>query len=193
VTDESQCISGECLDFDGGGDYLDLNYNTITNKTILMWIRSDIALDSSVMLFGVQSPDANSRYYFGFDGSGHLGMGVGLYAWSNEANNYSVDKKWHNYVLVSDNTTHSIYVDGNYRGQKTSASMVATGDYYIGAYHYLNSSGYFLDGMVDEIQIYNAAISESQIKQNYLLGLNNLYAKGQISLEEYNNKISLNE
>jgi len=48
---------------------------------------------------------------------------------------------------------------------------------------------YWTKGKMDEVQIYDAAISEAQIKQNYLAGLNNLYAKELISETEYNNKV----
>jgi prepilin-type N-terminal cleavage/methylation domain-containing protein len=46
------------------------------------------------------------------------------------------------------------------------------------------------NGLLDEFKIYNDSVSESQVRQNYLSGLNNLYAKGLITELEYNEKLS---
>jgi hypothetical protein len=50
--------------------------------------------------------------------------------------------------------------------------------------------GQILAGSIDEVRIYNSAISTAQIRQNYLAGLNSLVAKNQITKKEYNQKMS---
>ncbi|MGI6340770.1 MAG: hypothetical protein ACOX0B_01015 [Minisyncoccales bacterium] len=42
---------------------------------------------------------------------------------------------------------------------------------------------------MDDVRIYNAALSSSQIKQNYIAGLGSLLSKELISKEEYNARI----
>jgi prepilin-type N-terminal cleavage/methylation domain-containing protein len=44
-------------------------------------------------------------------------------------------------------------------------------------------------GMLDEVRIYNEAISSSQIRENYYAGLERLLVKGEIGEEEYEEKI----
>ena len=48
----------------------------------------------------------------------------------------------------------------------------------------------FFKGLVDDFRIYNAALSTAQIKQNYIVGLNSLLANGNISKEEYNQRLN---
>lgn len=42
---------------------------------------------------------------------------------------------------------------------------------------------------MDDVGIYNAALSSSQIKQNYIAGLNLMLANGTMSKSEYNERI----
>jgi hypothetical protein len=48
-----------------------------------------------------------------------------------------------------------------------------------------------LNALIDSVQVYNSAVSESQLRENYLSGLSNLYAKGLITEKEYLNEIAL--
>ncbi len=41
-------------------------------------------------------------------------------------------------------------------------------------------------GLIDNTKVYNEALSTSQIKQNYVLGLTSLLRKNMISKEEFN-------
>ncbi|MGI6340874.1 MAG: LamG-like jellyroll fold domain-containing protein [Minisyncoccales bacterium] len=52
-------------------------------------------------------------------------------------------------------------------------------------------SNYFLNGIMDNVRIYNAALSSAQIKQNYIAGLNSMLANGNMSKEEYNERINI--
>jgi hypothetical protein len=46
------------------------------------------------------------------------------------------------------------------------------------------------NGYIDEVRIFGAALSSSQIKQNYIAGLNSMLANGNISKQEYNERIN---
>ena len=51
-------------------------------------------------------------------------------------------------------------------------------------------STYKYTGLMDDIRIYDKAISTSEIKQNYIAGLNSMLANGNISNKEYNERIN---
>jgi len=46
-----------------------------------------------------------------------------------------------------------------------------------------------LTGLIDEVRIYNSAVSITQIQSQYLAGLNNLLSNGAISKSEYSQRI----
>jgi hypothetical protein len=46
-------------------------------------------------------------------------------------------------------------------------------------------------GYLDDIRIYNTVLSSSQIKRNYIAGLNKLLASEKISKIDYNKRISI--
>ena len=50
-------------------------------------------------------------------------------------------------------------------------------------------SACFFSGLIDDVRIYNAAISTSQIKEQYYSGLNSLLAKGGITDKEYQERM----
>jgi len=49
---------------------------------------------------------------------------------------------------------------------------------------------YHFNGMMDDLLFFDSAISSSQIKQNYIAGLDSLLSKGSISKEDYNQRIN---
>lgn len=48
----------------------------------------------------------------------------------------------------------------------------------------------FFNGLIDDVKIYNAAISSSQIKQNYIAGLDSLLSSRTISKKEYDKRVN---
>ena len=67
-------------------------------------------------------------------------------------------------------------------------AIAANGDIYpsLGT-HPLQIAG---KGLIDDVRIYNAAISTSQVRENYLAGLNKLLANNAITKTEYDSRIS---
>jgi hypothetical protein len=92
--------------------------------------------------------------------------------------------KWTFITVTVSPTVTKLYIDGDFKddggGLSINFSSVRI------ATRYTNSS-YFL-GFLDDIRIYNSAISVSEIKQNYVAGLNSLLQNGAISKEEYNQR-----
>jgi hypothetical protein len=82
------------------------------------------------------------------------------------------DGTWHYVVGTWDHETGNmfIYVDGKLDGTDTQSAMaVSNQDLYIGVADVTN--GYF-NGLIDEVKIYDYALTEEQIQANYIAGLN---------------------
>jgi len=79
---------------------------------------------------------------------------------------------WYHFVAVYDNNmkTHKLYIDGDLADQTTYAGVIkqTTEVLCIGAYGY--NGGYYYKGIIDELRIYNRALSVSEIQQLYQAG-----------------------
>jgi len=179
------------LDFDGVDDYVDCG-NTFasvtgsTTKTITAWAKSDTADYSG-------QADGNGRIitlyresgYSGFSmlAKGSLATWQGLYATAGNYYNY-IDS---GVAIVADTSTHIalvqdgagvyIYINGVLANSSTDAAAptmrrLVNAD--IGSYWGGYSS--FFNGRIDDVRIYNRALSEEEIEQLYQDGLPDLVA-----------------
>jgi prepilin-type N-terminal cleavage/methylation domain-containing protein len=197
ITDESQCVSGGCASFDGDDDYISiannstLNFNT-SDFTIAFWAKVNTVTNNAVFI----SKDwTDGVYAVRIIGTNYSGVIKALAGTTAYPATYAIKtNKWEHITMVVDrDDTVILYQDITVRtpidiSVDQSKNISPSTSLYLGYSHGYISNVY-LDGFMDEIQIYNAAISESQIKQNYLSGLNNLYTKGLITSEEYNQNI----
>jgi len=106
--------------------------------------------------------------------------------------NISNDHKWNFLLMTFDKQNKIIEIFLN--GKKHS--VISDVDYlvFLSNNHYYSggnlSPDRFLNGFIDDIRIYNAALTSSKIKQNYIAGLNSMLANGNISREDYNERIN---
>jgi prepilin-type N-terminal cleavage/methylation domain-containing protein len=95
--------------------------------------------------------------------------------------------KWSYVLYWNDGTQEKWYVNGKQSGTTHSTINAEwNGAFMIGQYDLVH---YPYKGRIDEIRIYNSTINLSQIEEQYYSGLNSLYAKGQVTEQEYQNGI----
>ena len=161
----------EALSFDGAADHIvapsndNLNFGTgdftvcawaKTTATTGRWAqRQDIAGkgDPSVSGYAL-SADSNMAFFW-------IG-GAGEVPGKSPIN----DGSWHYLVGVRKSSDCFLYVDGKQEGKSTNSENVSTTIDCIIAKHPTKSESYFA-GAIDEIRIYNRALSEDEVKQNF--------------------------
>ncbi len=129
--------------------FIGLQYGSSTNNTYALWMES-------------------STIYGGVNTSGSFAaIGIGI---SNISGN-----KWHNLVHTYDGLAQRLYLDGvllnssNITGSiqydaNNTRVLIGADDNGSG---YNNGAGYFHSGKINQIKIYNRALSASEIFQNY--------------------------
>jgi len=77
------------------------------------------------------------------------------------------DGKWHHVVGVYDGTRGCLYLDGELDVSASATGSIDTNSepVYIGANS--DKSGRFWDGLIDDVRIYNYALSEAEVKEVY--------------------------
>jgi hypothetical protein len=153
------------LNFDGNDDYLDLTGFTSqsTTNTISLWIKSK---------------DNNSRYFFdiqsgrillgwGSDTAGQIGVYDGT--WRLFGNSPSINV-WHHLVFVLDGFTSKtkMYLDGTQYGSQLDYTPHSIGGtIHLGSRYSLSGTWYGFNGQMDDVRIYNYALTAEQVKTLY--------------------------
>ncbi|MBU6389917.1 hypothetical protein KGQ31_00010 [Patescibacteria group bacterium] len=153
--------AGQALAFNGTNQYI-INSSLIVNGagTVSLWAKS------SDISFGLYPSWINDRttntLEFGYTSTGgsrifykNSGYFVGTYTQPR-------DGKWHFYSFSSDGTNGKLYIDGQY--QETVAYNFSVSGLWIA-----RGANYF-DGSLDDVRVYNRALSAGEIQQLYNIG-----------------------
>ncbi len=181
----NKCVDDGCIEFDGLDDAITFNAINLKNiYTIEAWVWPDD--QTSTDWFNIVS-NANQPQFGCADDNLILNFYNRIVAISSLKRHM-----WSHILLVRNDSNYSLYINGKI---DKIASATAGDDTYrvIGAFAY--NSVNITDrepwhGLMDEIRLYQAALPSSQIKQNYIAGLNSMLSNGSISKEEYNERIN---
>lgn len=173
-------VSGKCLDFNGTTDYVNCGDNNsledFTKLSISCWAYFDDLSDETIFSLVQKGNEATNGLYWVFydnsDGKKRLTFEGGNatnrdtlnYTWTPTANT------WYNITVTFDEGDVVLYINGENKASKTfgnSITDIATTDVYdclIGSYR---TSGYFMNGKIDEVRIYNTALTAEQVYALY--------------------------
>ena len=161
--------NGGSIVFDGSNDFVSTNYNiALTDFTFCMWFK---APDST----NPQSIRLMDKNYI-------TGMWLGKNANNGAPNSWGggikesappygiyltlTDGQWHFLVSIRSGTTHTLYGDGisNTTSNAVSATALSTDNMAIGSGY---GGGSYFKGNIAQTQIYNRALSASEVLQNF--------------------------
>jgi uncharacterized protein (TIGR02145 family) len=180
-TDESQCVSGKCLYFDGSDDYIEVADDDsldITDAiTVSLWAKPMTVSGYTAAFRTLLSKDVHNSQPYGFywdSSAGELEFVV-----NNGSDRLTLDydydshvNEWNHFVVRYDQSTIEIYVNGNLLGSTDYSTVlpVDTEALRIGWDGDGTSDRYF-KGFIDEVKIYPYARTADQVKQDYNAGL----------------------
>ena len=200
----SECVFGTCLKFDGEDDYIDCGNNSslsmgLGDQTIAMWVKfASISASGNKTLIMNGGGDLNPgspgiwMYKMSTISDVRFNFSDGTAGRVSKTIAYINDTKWHHLIVIIDRDKGvTAYVDGmsfgitsDITGQKSSVKNIFSTR--IGGY---SATQHPFNGSIDDVRIYNTVLSSSQIKQNYIAGLDSLLSKDLILKEEYNQRI----
>jgi prepilin-type N-terminal cleavage/methylation domain-containing protein len=202
----TDCISGNCFSFDGVDDYVYVSGSDATSSplaitgaiTLSSWVKFSV-LGTQVFIIGrgiVTSSDGNYGYLIRKYTDNSIRFDFFSTTIKNQLDSltYISDTNWHFITTTWDGTTNTngikIYIDGKMDRQATSTiSSMGQPAYQFRIGSSSSGTAYPLNGLIDDVRVYNAAIPTSQIQEQYYIGLNKLFNNGGISKEEYQNRI----
>jgi len=171
-SDESQCVSGKCLDFNGTSNFIKINqsptFNYLKEFTISFWIKHDgTNSDNYIFYKGSGGPYAvnitgNTISFNYWNTSGTRTNGIASVTVS--------PNQWHQITITfKENDIAKSYIDGKLANSTVISSSIATNttDLYFNTYNGTNNNTYNVKGVFDEVKIYPYARTADQIKQDY--------------------------
>jgi prepilin-type N-terminal cleavage/methylation domain-containing protein len=195
---------GCSLQFDGVDDYVEVPHsaglNIVGDMTVEAWVKQNDALIKYVVTKRSDN-DYLSPYSLVIGGTYGEGLnnnlpiftfGGGGTSYSQVKSSETIDAGWHHLVGTIAGNNMKIYVDGNERGSSvfagTRQSNIAS--VRIGKYGW--NGNYYYSGLIDEVRIYETALTSAQIQSQYYAGLSGLLARGLLSGEEYQKILAKN-
>ena len=178
------------LDFDGDGDYVEIpDDNSLTPSdeiTIALWLYNKGGQNAGLWKYAScpdqpSSPGNSRAYAFRTEDTTDA---IRFVVFETVSLNDGIDSvgtvgrdEWHHIAATFDNGEAALYIDGQFDSSATlSVSSIMNDAQPLiigGAWEYCGdtfTSG--LNGMVDDVRIYNIALSDSDIEQLYQLGSN---------------------
>jgi len=182
---ESECVTGKCMYFDGLDDYIDCGNGTILNVqdiTLSIWIYPEAV--GGLRHYRIMSKNSTAGYMINMYSNTletYIGTQKVIIKSPMVANNWYFVT-----VTAKNNENIKTYVNGLATNTATFTGTIVGGASNV---FQIGENVTSFNGLMDDARIYNFALSTSQIKQEYVAGLNSLLANGNISKEEYNKRI----
>ncbi|MFA5009190.1 MAG: LamG-like jellyroll fold domain-containing protein [Candidatus Paceibacterota bacterium] len=189
------CVYDNCLFFDSTTTYDTTNYSYIYVPEDLTGGLRAITIEAWVN--GQQASNiiraANNAFILHFRGAGFYlndrnNVNSGYLGW----NTVLPYNTWLHLVATWDGTTMKLFING-VQQQSTltySGGHILRSGNPIRIGQTFNPSQLGFRGKMDNIRLFDDALSISQIQNEYLLGLNQLFAKNIIDADEYNERLS---
>jgi len=194
-TADTSSSTGYALSFDGVNDRIILNNAVLTPSAITVefwWKRSGPAGGNSTTyhhvlryLAGASGSNANSFYIFSGGDRALFRLTIGGVIKDVTIAGLNVNG-WNHLVGTWDGSNIYGFVNGVSTDSLPATGVLSTGTTPL---NIGRLSDYVVNGLVDEVRIYETALTSAQIEAQYYAGLHKLLSKGLMSEEEYQERL----
>jgi len=197
ATQIDDCVFGKCYSFDGLNSHIDSGNHSdlkIVDKiTMSVWVKPFI---QTANYKGIVDKESATNKGYGIRTTSYTSTTTTIQFKASNGIERGIGEKvtnniWHYIVGIYNGNHLMMFVDGvSVKPFTSSADGIFTTETNLKIGGLAYSSTLNFSGCIDDIRIYNAALSSSQIKQNYIAGLNSMLANENISKEDYNERIN---
>ena len=166
LTTDKNSVSNQAYSFDGVNDYMAINNVDVSNSdfSISGWFMADVLDITSPIFEDYLSENDRNMLYLNTNGE--------LIAYNVHGGTYEsvtatglTNSTWYFFTYIRSGTTFYLYLNGVEIGSDSYINPSNTNNFYVGKRGY--NSAYF-DGKIDEVRIYNRALSDYEVLQLYV-------------------------
>lgn len=191
---------GSALEFNGASDYVDCGNDPILNPTSEITVAAWVQLASSQPAglgwsIVAKGWDAKITPYTLWHLNDWVGVQAGMYgfafgtyapgwavAGSPDSESLAEDKKWNHVLGTFDGSKFNIYVNGNFIASSPTSTLLENDVITtIGAYVEGGGIKYYFNGTIDDVAIFNVALTQDDIKSIATNGLSSALAVSPVS------------
>jgi hypothetical protein len=166
----AHCKEGRCFEFDGTSDYINISSPTPTDVftddyTVSFWVYpEDLSKENHFFSTSYSSSPSILLYYIGE--IRFIENDSGNTEFFNSDNLSLNENEWYYLTLKRLGTDLYLYVNGVQRATATSTGVdVSSRDYQIGWAVPRNKSTAYFNGLIDQVKIYNVALTQREIME----------------------------
>ena len=169
-TSDSTGKFGKGAVFNGSSSKIDLGNNSSNNSSVIsvsLWFKTTGHSGTAALINNGGANSGETGYFLGLTSNGYIRLN--LSASVDGTINYA-DGNWHNVVMTLNNGSYNVYIDGNTTpvlAGSQSFTGTATRPTWIGQFSYDPSAIEFFNGSIDQVRIFNKAISASEVTTLY--------------------------
>ncbi len=165
---------GQGFHFNGSGGYVksanNIGITGSATRTIAFWAKANVVGQESMVTLGRTCAGNDEFGAIIYNGDWFLN---GCSAGNDYDTGVAADTKWHSHVITYDGLHAHWYLDGKEIGSGyTHTFATVDQELYIGIRPPI-SSDFFFNGIIDDVRVYNRALSVSEVQQLYHLGTAN--------------------
>jgi hypothetical protein len=135
----------------------------VSEFSVSMWVKPNSV--SGNPIFFASDNGASQRLYLSIYG-GKWDIGIQGSAWSTSLSQTIATTDWTYVTLIMNDNLAKLYINGVFSMSKSYTSYLLASDFRIGR-HRTDSSTYQFNGSIDDVMIFDRALSESEVKSLY--------------------------
>ncbi len=194
VRGATDCVSGNCIEFDGVDDYVSFLHPRVGASPVLFTISGWIKPKNTYSLF-LTPQSAGIDHFLKFEND-RIGISLCQSSDTNERTHFTPAattplNQWSHFTVIVDDANDKVqfYINGALKTNVTDSIPIANWDseWILGQ---RGNATYYYQGLMDTLQVYNAALSSAEIRKEYIAGLESLYSKGVILKDEFEKRLA---
>lgn len=197
----SGCVYNNCISFDGVDDYLNCgsgnNLSILDAITVEAWVKRVGGNSYNTWNTIVGHTTWSNSFWFEINTNRTVSVNLeGVVAYGTAKTTKTVtDGAWTHLAFTYDKDIGAdnlkIYINGVAEKVLTLTGSIGAPatSFKIGTAQEGSGTPYTLNGVIDNVRVFNVSVHSSQIKEQYYAGLNRLLASGILDREEYPNRI----
>ena len=154
------------MEFDGVNDYISTNTLRLGNTySISIWFNANSFPTTNPVLISQYTSGLAGRFFLGVRDDGGGRKITAFSASQNYGSTVISTGSWYNVILVNDNNTVTLYLNGSVDGNFTFSAAPPDTDILIGVLDTSLSNPW--DGKIDEVSVFDYALDSDQVQEIY--------------------------